>query len=361
MDTGTQHPHRRRGLRARLFLVLLGLLFALGTVEIGIRLLFAPFRFVNTNEERYWTMLARSRPVDVGGPEGSVVVDPQLGWRMKPNLRRDGVSTNSKGLRGTIEYAYARRAGTKRIVVLGDSFTYGLGVGDSEVYTHQVERRLEDVEVLNLGANGYGTDQQYLTWEVEGKRYSPDIVLLAYYVPDFHRNVLTIRELPKPRFLVENGVLRLTNTPVPSTSEVLAADGSDCRPPLRLLDVVSAAMRTVGVGESERSLLEKAEVSEAILGALDRSVQQEGARLFLVVIPHRRFRDYPDHLKIERALGDAAARHEIPMLVLTESFEETESSGAGPALYQADGHWSAAGHERASEAIIAFLRREGVL
>src|SRR5262245_35296903 len=62
---------------------------------------------------------------------GFDVYDPMIGWRLEPNLRDIQVfgdkllNTNSRGVRGRKEYAYGRPANMSRIVVLGDSFTFG--------------------------------------------------------------------------------------------------------------------------------------------------------------------------------------------------------------------------------------------
>ena len=35
------------------------------------------------------------------------VFSPALGWTLRPNLRTDGIASNSRGLRGTREYSWA--------------------------------------------------------------------------------------------------------------------------------------------------------------------------------------------------------------------------------------------------------------
>src|SRR5437899_6108665 len=63
---------------------------------------------------------------------------PIRGWALRPALRGvpavagKKLSSNSHGLRGAREYNYDRPAGITRIVVLGDSFTFGEAVDDEE-------------------------------------------------------------------------------------------------------------------------------------------------------------------------------------------------------------------------------------
>jgi len=57
--------------------------------------------------------------------------DPDKGWIPKANLRdvkayNDKIlNTNSKGLRGKRDFAYAKNGKRLRILILGDSFTFG--------------------------------------------------------------------------------------------------------------------------------------------------------------------------------------------------------------------------------------------
>ena len=148
--------------------------------------------------------------------------DPRLGWRNIPGWNAETferpLAINSKGLRDR-EYAYAKPKGAKRALVLGDSFTWGYGVANDEIFTEVLEKRLAaapvEWEILNAGVSGWGTDQELLFFIDEGVKYSPDIVVLAFYlINDPVNNASSIQYgLHKPVFLDEG--LQLANTPVP--------------------------------------------------------------------------------------------------------------------------------------------------
>jgi hypothetical protein len=109
--------------------------------------------------------------------------------------------TNSLGLRGP-ERAFAKAAGTQRVVVVGDSFVAGFGVGDGEVFTARLERILNErsqptgverpivhsrsewttLEVINVGRNGTSTIRELDLYRLIGRRFEPDVVVLAFYV-----------------------------------------------------------------------------------------------------------------------------------------------------------------------------------
>lgn len=92
--------------------------------------------------------------------------------------------TNSRGLRDK-EYALKKPDGIKRIVVVGDSFTWGFGVNDSDIYTERMESLLPDTEVINLGVTAYQLPQEIHYFKREGGVYDPDILIVTLCLNDF--------------------------------------------------------------------------------------------------------------------------------------------------------------------------------
>lgn len=93
------------------------------------------------------------------------------------------VAHNSLGLRGPEPGPKA--AGTQRVLMLGDSFTYGLGVADdAAVLPALVERALPGVEVVNGGLPGSLTGQWLDLWEEHGDALAPDAVVLVFFLRD---------------------------------------------------------------------------------------------------------------------------------------------------------------------------------
>jgi hypothetical protein len=157
-----------------------------------------------------------------------------LGWSLKP--LSSGISSrtgykieyriNSKGLRDD-ETGYEKPAGKFRIVLLGDSRTFGFGVPIEKHFSTLLEGYFKDVEVINMGVGGYGVDQQLLSLRSEGFRYGPDLVLayVAHYGD--HRHMHTQRfGKNKPRFVLTDGKLALTNSPVAKLSSQVKVSGN---------------------------------------------------------------------------------------------------------------------------------------
>lgn len=144
--------------------------------------------------------------------------DPVLGWVPKNNFQTTNefgsLSFNSIGARSKQEYQTLKQ-GKKRIVTIGDSFTYGECVGDEETYSAYLEKELTNTEVLNFGVHGYGLDQQLLRLK-SALTFLPDVVIVGFYNPDTSRILLSFREYHKPIFALINGKTEITNVPLPS-------------------------------------------------------------------------------------------------------------------------------------------------
>lgn len=129
------------------------------------------------------------------GRPGFFVSDPVLGQRLAANY--DGwfagvpAHTNSFGFRDTREYALPKVPGTFRILVLGDSVTFGHGALYETTYPYLLEQRLrswrQEVkwEVWNLGIPGYNTAQELAYLNEVGERYAPDLVIVGFFLNDF--------------------------------------------------------------------------------------------------------------------------------------------------------------------------------
>ena len=132
------------------------------------------------------------------GKPGLFVTDAYRGLRLAPNY--DGwfagvpVHTNNLGFRDPRDYSLEKRPNTFRIIVLGDSVTFGHGSVYEHSYPYLLEQKLEawrpdvDWQVWNLGVPGYNTSQELENLEEVGPRYSPDLVIVGFYENDLLEN-----------------------------------------------------------------------------------------------------------------------------------------------------------------------------
>jgi lysophospholipase L1-like esterase len=94
---------------------------------------------------------------------------------------------NSEGWRDR-ERTIQRQPNTLRILVVGDSVTYGAIVGQADTYTAILERKLRangvNAEVINISYGGWGTDQELEALTREGVAYKPNLVILQFCTND---------------------------------------------------------------------------------------------------------------------------------------------------------------------------------
>jgi len=155
--------------------------------------------------------------------------DTERGWALRPNTEgweigetKNYVRINSDGLHDR-EHFLAKPPGTLRIAVLGDSCTESMQQPIEKGFPSIVEQQLSGcssvgnrkVEVINFGVSGYGTAQELITLREKVWKYSPDIVLLAFYagndVFNNHRdfNPSSGAADQCPYFVLQNGRLVL--------------------------------------------------------------------------------------------------------------------------------------------------------
>jgi hypothetical protein len=160
----------------KLTAVLAGLMVALGLAEAAVRLI----RPQMTGEV-VWAY----RP-DLG----TIPVPNQRGRKVPVNGPIYTFSHNSWGFRGSQEYG--RKGAAYRVLLLGDSFTYGVGVNDDQTFAHYLQENFTAkklaVEVINAGNPGKGTDYELRLLKTWGSKIKPDLVVLCFFLNDFFDN-----------------------------------------------------------------------------------------------------------------------------------------------------------------------------
>jgi len=118
---------------------------------------------------------------------------------LRPGYSSPNVHTNSFGLRSP-EVTLPKPAGVFRILLLGDSFTFGLRVQDDEVFARKLEQRLHDeyglasVEVVNAGVLSYCPLLEYLQYRLHLHVLEPDLVILNFDMSDVQDHLAYSRD-----------------------------------------------------------------------------------------------------------------------------------------------------------------------
>ena len=155
-------------------------------------------------------------------------IDPALGWSIRENAVAGLYRSNAIGIRGDRNYPRQKPAHIRlRLAAFGDSFTHSDDVANEHTWQSAMERSQDDIEVMNFGVGGYGTDQAWLRYRQSGKDFGADIVLIGFMVENINRNanyfVPFYRRLSspagKPRFTLVDGELMLHENPLRSRED----------------------------------------------------------------------------------------------------------------------------------------------
>ena len=120
-----------------------------------------------------------------------VADDPTIGHRHKPSsmarLMGVDVSINADGLRD--DSRNGRSADATKILMLGDSITFGWGVPQNETVSQRLESSLSQgmgraVSVINSGVGNYNTSMEVAWFEQYGLAMKPDLVVLNVFIND---------------------------------------------------------------------------------------------------------------------------------------------------------------------------------
>jgi len=152
-------------------------------MEVALRVIFAHSLDFSMEMWKYAVQLKRP------------VANLELSFAHAPNrsafLMDVPVSINSEGLRDR-EFSFDKPTDVYRIMMLGDSTTFGWGVKQEDTAAKFLERKLNAdlptgynrAEVMNTGVGNYDTVQEVTYYETIGWKYHPDLVVLVFFIND---------------------------------------------------------------------------------------------------------------------------------------------------------------------------------
>lgn len=124
----------------------------------------------------------------------TMIIEEPIGYRNNPGLQGDyfgvPVSINTFGMRND-EIPVEKAANEFRIILLGDSVPFGVGVTKDNMLTMQLQDMINkgkqsDIvyRVLNMGVPSYNTEQELIQLQHTGLTLDPDLVLLLFSLND---------------------------------------------------------------------------------------------------------------------------------------------------------------------------------
>ena len=316
-------------------------------------------------------------------PQTRHLESPLLGWVLPPSSESftidAPVSVNALGLRDR-EIEARKPEGTRRILCLGDSFTFALGVRLEDLYVKQLERRLASeggalrIEVINAGVAGYNTRQELITLLTLGMSLDPDLVVVGFYWNDLVGNEEPLPDLERTPRLAGTQPLaseqgRDTWIPTPirdalrkSVLLYLSVTGvkglaAQVDPPADPYSVVQRALLSGDAATLEPYW----KATAARLLEIAAAAKARGIPVILLVFPGENEvrHDFPELVFGER-LAEIWAPTGFPFVDLTSRYRASLRAGENPFLPY-DLHPNAVGMRIASDALYEVIRERGYL
>jgi hypothetical protein len=358
--------HRIKKYLFNSFIMILGLVVGFSIVELAVRILspqeVGPIRFAFNPEL------------------GEIPVPYQKGVRHSPGIYTFAYNNNSLGMRGSREYQEKKET-EYRILIMGDSFTYGFGVNDDQTFSRQVEKDLRanhlSIEVINAGNPGKGTDYALKLFETIGRRLHPDLTILCFFPNDFQDNergeyylvgkhgALTVKSLKDDQSRIKNLLFHL-----PGYNWLISwSQAANLAKQAGVDFIVNRAQKTgpdasAGLVVSYKKGLEgfshrtNKGLTNLYVERLNAAVKHAGGELMMCYIPisqevldYRRTRTFSAD---ERAIQHIAADNGMMLWSLTPLL--AHSGQPIERLYYQEGHWTAAAHEIAAHSLSRFIQ-----
>jgi hypothetical protein len=265
------------------------------------------------------------------------VSDPETLYRLAPNqvstielasgLIAPPARINALGFRGA-----DLDATRPHILVLGDSFTFGSGVGDDETFSARLNQWSGGfANVVNGGVPGYGVFQMEGTWRRVEEDVRPRLVIVVLWQGDFLRQPPNSAE--RSRFMRRQRLSKILKTSVLAThlyrrlERLLVRAGQD-----------SVVFR-VGEGgkpgqASARSIRESylhgLRADAPRLLAIHEQARRYGKGLLIVLWPKEDFASVPESERgltgeLTASLQMFARQHDIPFISVQPAMQRLSS------------------------------------
>jgi lysophospholipase L1-like esterase len=312
------------------------------------------------------------------------------------------VHINSLGYRGqdfTVE-----KTGAARVLVIGDSFTFGWGVNDEDTYPARLQRLLAEqangkrIEIINAGfAACYSPDTYYLYLKTEGLALQPDLIVVGLFVGNdldsrfafenewveqdadgLPTRIRNVDSQVVDHYLVPRHIPLRYRMPLLSRSHVFQGLFDiwwELAPKIKswVPGGVAATVYAQSPGDEDVPYIYRLQYAErtkgvfkrvqGVLAAMHRLAAGSGIPIYFMVIPEGAqlapdaYRGLPADM--ERPQKELARFFESEGVKYLDLLPALREKADGRALYFAhDGHWNALGNELAAEQLSGFLSKE---
>ncbi len=267
--------------------------------------------------------------------------DSLLGWVNIPSLELPNaygpgvrIRINGQGFRSDYDFESQVPEGKRRIICLGDSFTFGFGVSNGEAWCDRLREYDPRIETVNMGQGGYGVDQSYLWYKRDGLKLEHHVLVFAFITDDFDRmRYADFVGYAKPKLVLRGDTLDIEEAPTnPATFRIPWL--TENMPHVMELRTVHLLARFRGARQNgpthlrerlrtERDKLrEIRELTVAILEELHHITKSNGRELVTLHLPMLEDYSQPISADWENYLEQELSVRGIPYLDLITEFKE---------------------------------------
>lgn len=319
---------------------------------------------------------------------GMILYDAQLGWKLKPywsgkhhhydydvtyNIDRDGFR-RSETRRENVDYA-----------VVGDSFSFGLGVNDDETFAALLNASSEEKNVYrNYSVPGYSTDQQLLLLNRLKDRIDTDVLLVVYLGNDIFDNMRGYplqAEHAKPYFKLTDNTLSLENTPVPLAPKSAAArkntisnivlgqphhakNFSDWFARLEINRRLGLFQQKAALTDEEmdHQFSESLKLFNALVYEIHKLTNKSARKLNVVLLPGRSYVEQPESVSAQyqeyfrQMIQSSLDVSSIKVMDLAAHLRALHDKGIHKLYYPNEGHLTPLGHQYVADYLAVQIK-----
>jgi len=295
------------------------------------------------------------------------VEDRVLGHRYRPSTRT--VQQTPEFIAEYIIDADGRRVGTQhpdalgvRVLVLGDSFTFGLGVAPDDVWTSVMVRALVSrglrVDLVNAGVEGYDTRAE-AHWLFElAPSVRPQVVLLALAANDVYTN-RPLDDAPDRSEEGQRGGGFALHSVAWAWRLVVQSDWLYTR-----LFLVASPHTEYYATPTTQHVADQLAVTRDLIGRMQSYCRERGVEFAVVSIPQQfgvvatangyRLRGVDTDVIDDHLVGLAHERG-FPWIAMRQPLADAYRATGRDAYYRVDGHLTAEGDHIVGEAVADAL------
>ena len=262
---------------------------------------------------------------------------------------------NAQGLRDRAVEGRPRQAEARRILLLGDSFTFGIGSDYDAIWPTIFEQTLKTkghhVEVINAGVPGYDTRSELQFLKHKWAALTPDLVVLVLLPHDLFTNTPL---LPADTTSVTPDVIVTGDDKVPMLHVVTLLQ----RMVLQNDWLYNQVYRNTGRARffttmPDEAVQQQYQTTEALLRRIQDFCRERGLPFVVFTVPqqfqvlaeaNRYDAGSVDVRAVDRAVAQVASEAGYPFLAALDTLVQAYRRDRAPLYYRFDGHLTPRGN-----------------